>query len=231
MSYHGRMRGSAGLVALAVLAALAACGGAPEGPDAACEPSILYLNRAGGMYDTAFADDSSRNLSTLLDGPRTLPPYPHDDIDWASLVDCIRTGLAPFPVMITETDPGDATHVELVFTTSYWGGSPGTSVVVPGSCQAGRNEVGFVFGSALPSYARGCHVAVRGYAQMVARLSIADDCTDFLNDDMDCSAMRWFNDRDTTCVDAANQPIDCRCGGGMTQNSYNGMRSAIRTCP
>lgn len=206
------------------------CGGTPAAPDAPCEPSVLYLNRTGGMYDFAFRDESSRNLSEVLDGPRTLAPWPHDDIDWASLVTCIRTGLAPFPVMVTETDPDAANHVELVFTTTSWTGSPGTSAIVPGTCQPG-NELGFVFGAAIPTYARACHVALRGYAQMVARLSIADDCTDFLNDDADCSSTRGFNDREATCVDAANQPIDCRCGGGMTQNSYLGMFSAIRACP
>lgn len=210
------------------LVGLVACGGEPAIPDAACTSAVLYLNRTGADYAYGGRDDSSLNISVLIDAPRTLPAWPHDDIDWTSLTDCIRTRLAPFPVEITEADPGMRAHTEIVFTTTYWAGSPGTTNIVPDTCRTGH-EVQFVFGSALPTYARACHVALRGYAQMTALLSIADNCEDILNADMDCSLMRTFTDLETACVDAAAQPVPCRCGGAATQNSFTAMHAAL-TC-
>jgi len=212
---------------VAVTAVLAACGGEPATPtDAACERATLYLNRNGADYAFAGRDDSSQNVSELLDMPRTLPPWPHDDIDWGFLTDCIRTRLAPFPVEITETDPGARPHTEIVFTTAYWAGAPGTTNIVPSACRSGH-EVQFVFGNALPTFVRACHVALRGYAQMTALLSIADNCEDILNADMDCSLERNFTDRESTCVDANAQATPCRCSGAATQNSFDAMQAAL----
>jgi len=205
---------------------LLACGGEPAIPDAPCEAAVLYLNRTGADYAAAGRDDAALNVSVLLDMPRTLPPWPHDDLDWASLTDCIRTRLAPFPVEITETDPGLRPHAEIVFTTAWWAGSPGTTNIVPSSCRSGH-QVQFVFGNALPTYARACHVALRGYAQMTALLSIADNCEDLLNADMDCSLERNFTDRESMCVDESAQPAPCRCGGAATQNSFTAMQAAL----
>ncbi len=221
-----RMRLAPAVVALLLGAA---CQSDAPPPDAPCEPAVLYLNRTGGTYIHAAGDDSSQNVSQVIDTMRTLPPAPYDDIDWAAIVSCIRTALAPFPVTITETDPGMAAHTELVFTTSYWGGSPGQTSIFPGACRPGL-EVGFVFGSALPTTQRACHIALRTFAQMTARLSLADDCTDVLNDDADCSMMRWFNDHESTCIDGARNPVPCRCGG-TTQNSFVAMTAAISACP
>jgi hypothetical protein len=213
-----------------LLVGLVACGGSETTiPDARCEGAVLYLNRTGADYAHGLRDDSSLNVSELIDVPRTLPPWPHDDIDWGFLTECIRTRLAPFPVEVTETDPGARPHTEVVFTTAYWAGSPGTTNIVPDACRTGH-EVEFVFGNALPTFARACHVTLRGYAQMTALLSIADNCEDILNADMDCSLERTFTDRESTCVDGSAQPTPCRCGGAATQNSFSAMQAAL-TCP
>src|SRR5450755_4064832 len=101
------------------LVVLVACGGSDHVPDATCAPAIVYLDRGGGSYDHGALDDATANLSVIVDVPRVLPPWPHDDANWGDLVSCIRTALAPFPLQVTEVDPGVAPHVELVFTTSY----------------------------------------------------------------------------------------------------------------
>jgi hypothetical protein len=212
-----------------VLLACAACG--PSGEtvfDAPCAPAVLYLNRTGATYEHGNFDDSSLNFTPIVDTMRTLPPWPYDNIDWASLAGCIRTGLAPFPVTVTETDPGATQHTELVFTTTYWAGPAGTTVISSGGCRDGY-EVAFLFGDALPTYARACHLALRTYAQMTAQLDLADDCEDILNNELDCSDMRTFKDVNATCVDDANVPVDCRCGG-TTQNSYQALMAAT-SCP
>ena len=188
---------------------------------------MLYLNKSGGMWDHGGRDDASANLSLLVDVPRTLPPWPKPAADWAELVACMRTALAPFPIAVTETDPAPAAHAEIVFTTEYWGGSATTSII-PDSCRPGH-EVEFVFGNALATRARACHVALRAYAQMIANLSFTDHCEDVLNDQMDCAPDRYFIDLEASCVDASNQPAACRCGG-TTQNGYQTLLVASNTC-
>lgn len=213
---------------VALLVALAACGGDPAPPDAACRPAVLFLSRGGGAWDKGGHDDASSNLSVLLDGPRTLAPWPKDDTDWGLLVTCIRSALAPFPLTITEIDPGDAPHVELVFTTEAWTGSPATTSFIPASCRP-DHEVAFIFGDALPTRARQCHVALRSYAQMIANLSFGDRCEDVLNDQADCVPERAFTDVTANCVDASAQPAPCRCGG-TTQNSFQALSAVLPAC-
>ncbi len=212
---------------LGALVLLAACGGHDPLPDA-CAPAVLYLNPTGGMWDHGGRDDASANVSLLVDMPRTLPPWPKPTAEWPELVACMRTALGPFAIAITETDPSPAPHTELVFTSSYWGGTAMTSII-PDSCRPGH-EVAFVFGTAIATRARACHVALRAYAQMVANLSLGDRCEDVLNDQMDCTPDRFFTDIEATCVDAANQPAPCRCGG-TTQNSYQSLRAVTPVCP
>lgn len=212
-----------------ILVALLGCGGDPRPvPDAACQPAVLYLNRDGGDYDAGPFDDSSANRSVLLDGPISLARYPHDDVTWANIIACIRGGLGPFPVDIVERDPGALPHVEIVFTTSYWAGPAGTTHVIPDSCRPGH-ELVFVFGDALPTDARACQMALIGYAQLTAQLSIGDNCLDFLDLSADCAPERAFVDEEVPCVDGLGQPIACRCGG-TTQNTFAALSAAIPRC-
>lgn len=214
---------------VAMLAACGACGNGGETFfDAKCEPAVLYLNRTGATYQHGGFDDSSANFTPIVDIERTLPPWPYDDIDWASLTSCIRAGLAQVPVTVTEIDPGPTKHTEIVFTTSYWGGQAGTTMITNGGCRD-NYEVIFLFGNALPTYARACHLAVRTYAQITANLDLVGDCEDFMNNQLDCSEMRTFKDAEAACVDDADVPTDCRCGGA-TQNTYRALLAAT-TCP
>ena len=215
--------------ALVAVALVAACGGGEPAPDAPCQPALLYLDRVGGAWDHGAHDDAAAHLSILVDAPRTVPPWPKDDIDWGLLVDCLHAGLAPFPITVTETDPGLVPHTRIVFTTAYWAGSIATTSIIPDSCRPGH-QVEFVFGDALATRARACHVALRSYGQMIANLSFGDRCEDLLNDQMDCVPERTFVDADATCIDANGAPIACRCGG-TTQNSYQAMAAAIPSCP
>jgi hypothetical protein len=218
-----------GMRAVAMFACLTACGSNDPPPvDAACQPAILYLDRNGGSYDHGPVDDSTTNSSVLLDGPRTLPPYPQDDIDWGNTTRCIRDSLAPFPIQVTEIDPGLVPHVEIVFTTSYWAGPAGTTMIVPDGCRPGH-QVEFVFGDALATDVRACQMAMIGFAQMTANLSIGDNCHDLLDLSMDCAPTRSFEDTTVNCVDATDAPIPCRCGG-TTQNTFQTLAAAFPAC-
>lgn len=198
--------------------------------DAACEPNIVYLDRTGGDYVHGARDNASKNQSALVDAPMTLPAWPRDDIDWGSLVGCITTALAPFPITVTEVDPAATPHLELVFTTTSWAGSAGTTMIVPDACRPGH-QVEFIFGDALPTYARACHVALIGLAEMRAQLSLGSDCRDFVNNALDCAPRRTFLGQAVSCVDGANEPAPCRCGDGeTTENTYRAMAAAFAPC-
>ena len=215
------MRGRVGAGSVLLLAA---CGSPSAAPDAACHRQVVYLDRAGGDYAPGAADDATANVSLLLDQPRTLPAWPYDDGNWAALTACIRTALAPFAVEVTEQDPGDAPHFELVFTTAYWAGVGGTTGIVPDSCRPGH-QVGFVFGAALPTYTRACQIAMIGFSEMAANLAMTTNCNDILDNDMDCAPMRAFIDQEVACAGGA-----CRCGGA-TENTYRALNAALPACP
>jgi hypothetical protein len=207
---------------------LVACGGEAATPPDACTPGVVFLNRAGGTYVPSPIDDAVANRSVLIDVERTLAPYPHDDATWQATAQCIRDGLAPFPITITESDPGAAPHVELVFTTRYWAGSPGTTSVIPDTCRAGH-QIEFVFGDALATDVGACQAALASFAKMTALLSTATNCRDFLDRSQDCVPMRAFLDEELACVDDSNQPAPCRCGG-TTQNSFQRLHERFPRC-
>jgi hypothetical protein len=202
---------------------LAACGRSHDAPIDACESPLVYLNRGGGMWDHGARDDAGANLSEIVDGPRTLAAYPRPETEWTALAACVRAGLSPFPVTITEADPGATPHVEIVFTDEYWGTEKAFTAVIPDGCD--HHEVLFVFGNALASPNRACDVTLRAYAQTVANLSFTDRCDDYVNDDLDCTPSRSFVDADANCAGGT-----CRCGGGTTQNTFRAMTSALAPC-
>lgn len=231
-----RARRAAGValgLGLALGLALGACGDGAAAPDAACRPSVLYLARGGGTYLPGPVDDAVADRSVIVEAPVTLAPWPASgpaDEDWQELTACIRAALAGLPIEVTESDPSPAPHTELVFTTTYWDGPAGTTVAVPSGCRGGY-QLGFVFGDALPTTIRACHVAMLGFAQLTARLALTDNCRDYLNLGMDCSPDRAFLDVDAACVDEANRPAPCRCTGEATQNSFRALLAAHPACP
>ncbi len=212
-----------------LLGLLAACGSDDAPITIRCEPHPVYLNRMGATFAPANNDDSINNLSAALDTEQTLAPWPKDDVDWQNLVECIRGALVGLPrLVVTESDPGNVPHVELVFTTSHWT-TPAQTFVVPASCKAGHH-VGFVFGNALATSQRACHIAMQAFGLMTAQLSLGSDCHDFMNNAQDCSPSRAFLAQTVDCVDANNQPAECRCGG-TTQSSYDALEAVFPVCP
>jgi hypothetical protein len=73
-------------------------------------------------------------------------------------------------------------------------------------------------------------MALVGYAQMTANLSIGDNCRDFLDLSADCAPERACIDEEVACVDLNDQPSECRCGG-TTQNTFAAMAAAFPSCP
>ena len=208
----------------------AACGHGADTLDApACHPSIVYLDRFGGAYDHGRIDDATQNLSVVVDGPRVLSPWPGDDVSWSDLTACVRDALGVFAVQVTETDPGDVPHLELVFTTSYWA-DPAVTHVFPASCRAG-NEIELVFGNAIATPTRACELAMGGLAEMTALLGPSENCLDFTSPATDCG-VRFFLDAELACVDpATNLPAPCRCdANATTEDPFEALNTYFHGC-
>lgn len=209
---------------------LAACGGdGTHHVDVSCANSTVYLDRFGGTYTHGLVDDATQNASEAIDIARGLPAYSGDDVAWGDLTACIRAALAPFDVVVTETDPGAMEHLELVFTDTYWAGAAVTHVF-PSSCRTGH-QIEFIFGDALSTPTRGCQVAMDGLAEMIAQLGPSENCLDFTSPAMDCG-VRSFVPADAACVDpATNLAAPCRCNAAATtQNSFEALDVLFHPC-
>ena len=211
-----------------LLVVLAACGSSHATIDAPpCAPATLFLDRQGGAFDHGAVDDATRNLSVLLDGPRTLPAWPYDDATWTETASCIRDALSPFAIAVTEVDPASAPHLEIVFTTSYWAGDA-VANIIPSSCRP-DHQIELVFGAAVVSATNACELAVGGFAEMTAQLSASENCLDFTSPAVDCG-LRRFLTGPQICVDASDQAAPCRCGVATTQDTFAAMSARFPTC-
>jgi hypothetical protein len=198
---------------------------------------IIFLNRAGGVYNAGEGDDATTNTTRVLtSGSFNVTAYPFGDSDWATINTCVTSAFAPFGVSVTDVDPGTTPHHEIVFTTSYavWpGGNPAPSSIssancpgiVPGLPQSG---IAFVFssiyGSSRPDL--DCTHAVSQLASEISGLDHSLDCQDFLGSGLTPCGPRAFLDLNIQCGETS--PRACQCGG-TEQNSFQTMKAAF--CP
>jgi hypothetical protein len=127
----------------------------------------IYLNRTGITVRPG-TSDARTNRSSLVAANATIPAWNRSEALWAETVTCLRDMYAPFDVTITETDPGDASHIEAVF-----GGSgpqlhlPRAGGVSPMStrCNVVENAIVFIFTEDLPETSKAiCEVAAQEIA-------------------------------------------------------------------
>lgn len=126
-------------------AAILAAGAAP----AAQAAGTIFLARcapAGCVYTPGF-EDSRINRSSLLNQTAQIPAFPHGDAAWAEHLACVQRAFAPFDVVVTEVDPGTATHWEIVVAglPSHIGFPSGIAGVSPFTCGVIQNGIAFSF--------------------------------------------------------------------------------------
>jgi hypothetical protein len=225
-----------GLACLPLL--LAACEAKdllPDLPDAAPAAEIdagcvgcypIYLNRHPVTIEPAGDEpsDSVANTSVLVTEEVTTAGSRLSEHDWAVTVACVRALFAPFPVVITEIDPGDVDHLEVIVTHSPEELGWPTSTVVNASasaCGAGRREITFAFSGLITTPQRLCEFGVGFTAGRAAGLSSSGFCPDIM-----AQGHWWceksFLDEELGCGFYGDEP--CLCGGD-TQNSYQTMQA------
>jgi hypothetical protein len=190
-------------------------------PDAAAcgTPVTVFLNGGGGTY-TSGMDNSSTNTSSILNMERTLAPYA-GTISLDDVRACVASLLAPFNVVVTTTDPGDAVHRELVFigAPAEIGAPEQALSISPIDCATDGEDplprvIAFVMGGQYDDATLLCEDT----AQVVGHtfgLDHAFQCDDVMAWDPNCGA-RTFLDMDVPCGET--EARGCACGA--TQNSY-----------
>jgi hypothetical protein len=217
--------------ALALTVLICGCGGgggdnvdASTTADAAeCgTPSVVFLNNGGGEY-TPGVDNSSTNVSTIINEPETVAPYTAGP-DWGELLTCVAGKFAAFNITITDVDPGTAEHREVVFAMNPadFPFGNGVSGVAPFTCpEAGNDQpmrvgIGYMFPSVLGADpVSTCEVTAQIIGNMF-NLDHAYHCPDLMTFLANCGE-KTFVDMDVECGEFEARACTC---GGDTQNSY-----------
>src|SRR5690242_9116089 len=92
--------------------------GTPRDEDAPTPAVVIYLNADGGTFRPG-ADDARVAASSLVAETSRIPAWTVPADDWRTVKTCIADELAPFDMIVTDRDPGDVPHDEIVI-----GGAP-----------------------------------------------------------------------------------------------------------
>ena len=185
--------------------------------DAPATHRTLYVNTAGGTFMEG-DDDSSNNVASVVDKKATVPPYEKGPAKRAQTVACIRKMFSRWNLTVTDADPGQAPHLEVVL-----GGSPsalgldeGVGGVAPmyGDCSPVERGVTFVFSKILESSQEECEVVAQevGHSLGLDHEYLCQDPMTYLEG---CGA-KAYRDVDASCGE--ENPRTCVCGGAR-QNS------------
>ncbi|MBI2892639.1 MAG: Ig-like domain-containing protein [Deltaproteobacteria bacterium] len=201
----------------------------PERPRpmlAEATPTVLFLNRDGGAYTGAWTDDSVTNQSSILSWDVEMPEYPYGDASWNQVLECMRDLYADFNVEVTDEDPGDTPHVEVVVSghPSDIGMQEGVGGIAPMACQPVPNAIAYAFPETYGDYPQGICEAAGQESAHAFGLDHEFLCEDVMTYLFDCQVPKSFIDADAPCGEFSERACSC---GGDTQNSYQFLLSVL----
>lgn len=184
---------------------------------AAGDRHIIYLNRNGGSYEPGWVDDSVGNVSSIVQWQVDMAPYPYGDESWNAVLGCMRDLYAPFNVEVTDVDPGDASHSEVVVSghPTDIGMGNGVGGVAPMACQAIQGAVSFAFPETYGDDPTGICEAAGQESAHAFGLDHELLCSDIMTYQF-CGPKK-FEAEDSECGEFNARP--CACGGEI-QNSH-----------
>jgi hypothetical protein len=209
---------------------------AVTGPDADCTPAFtLFLNRGGGTYDPGM-DSSRNNTSGILNVQHVIGEYDPGMAFWDSVVACVAEDFAPYSVLVTDAEPGDVDHMEIVVTpgdaTDIGLSAQGGTSIAPFSCGVLPNSIAFLFGGATGNAGPLSQSEVCTQATWLGAKFFGLDNTVGCGDATSfgiCDAAE-FEDADRQCGEL--DPRSCTCDPEPTQNSHELMeeRAGLNPC-
>ena len=223
-------------VLIIMLLAAAGCGdeggsGELQGPTGANEcraPTILYLNRNGGVVTSGGQANAVADTVPLNIGSVVIEPWTVDEKQWAGTVACVEYSLAPYNIEIVQSDPGDLDHHEIAFSDNDgsafgFAGLPGLAWT---TCLPNRRNLGIIFSAqarqcnvddvdlqycSLAAFGIGLWTGLRQSADVVDADPMAQLCADF--------SSYGYTDQDVGCSGG-----ECgACEDRLTQNSHGYM--------
>lgn len=113
--------------------------------------TTIFVNTMGGTY-TPGPNDANTNTSSIVSEEVTVAPLDLNTADHDTVMSCVRDLVAPYNIIITETDPAPAAHNEIVVTaddSTAIGLPEGIVGIAPAACAPLDNAIAFSFGTAL----------------------------------------------------------------------------------
>jgi len=178
---------------------------------------VIYLNKNGGRYEPGWNDDSIGNVSSIVQWQVDMAPYPYGDSSWSAVLQCMRDLYAPFNVEVTDVDPGDVPHSEVVVSghPTDIGMGNGVGGVAPMACQAIQGAVSFAFPETYGDDPTGICEAAGQESAHAFGLDHELLCSDIMTYQF-CGPKK-FEAEDSECGEFNARP--CACGGDI-QNSH-----------
>lgn len=183
---------------------------------------VLYLNDClpnGCNVIASQSNSSINNTSSIANQNTTLSAYAHGQAHWDEVIQCVKETMAPFDIDVTTTDPGTASHYEVMIggtATQLRAGLEAGGIAPFISCDAARNNVlVFVFAGQTSDKNYLC-AAIAHEAGHAYGLSHSLDAKDPMTY-MDLGARKHWQNSNFQC--GTESPEPCRCTGS-TQNQF-----------
>ena len=183
----------------------------------------IYLNPCLPNGCTIYPgnDDSRTNRSSIPSQQALMKPWPHGQENWNNLVQCVRDLYAPFDIQVTDVDPGNANHFEVMMAGNAAAidmeGAGGVAPFIP--CGALEdNVISFVFADDINNLDFLCWAAAQESSHVFGldhELNAKDPMT-YLTPPI---KKPGFQNMDSLCGEELGQPRECWCGG-TKQNSW-----------
>lgn len=183
----------------------------------------LFVNRCTGgiTIKRAGFNDSRTNSSTIIDQDRNFAEYPHGDASFNEVMVHLRRILSPFDIIVTDVDPGNEPHTEIITCGQSFRGD-NVLGVAPFGCGIIENAIGYAFAENHQNDPLAIAETIAHEAGHTYSLNHLYDCEDPMTYLNGCG-QKSFVDDNLSCAGVGGadgwEVQSCTCGGS-TQNSY-----------